>query len=87
MQAMLPATLTHAQFNCSRTESMHVPLCFAEIGLGLTGFGILFTILGMIMLFDKGLIAMGNVGSTELQAAKQPTALSIAYNSTSRVGC
>jgi hypothetical protein len=33
----------------------------AEIGLGLTGFGIFFTILGMLMLFDKGLIAMGNV--------------------------
>ena len=34
---------------------------FAEIGLGLTAFGFMFTILGMLMLFDRGLIAMGNL--------------------------
>jgi len=33
-----------------------------EIGLGLTGFGIFFSFLGIIFFFDKGLIAMGNVG-------------------------
>ncbi|MEW5298158.1 MAG: hypothetical protein WDW38_001106 [Sanguina aurantia] len=32
-----------------------------KIGLGLTGFGVFFTILGMLMLFDRGLIAMGNL--------------------------
>jgi len=32
-----------------------------EIGLGLTGFGILFSFLGIIFFFDKGLLAMGNV--------------------------
>uniref|UniRef100_A0A061S822 Vesicle transport protein got1b n=2 Tax=Tetraselmis sp. GSL018 TaxID=582737 RepID=A0A061S822_9CHLO len=32
-----------------------------KIGIGLTGFGVLFTLLGMMLLFDKGLIAMGNV--------------------------
>jgi hypothetical protein len=32
-----------------------------EIGLGLTGFGVLFSFLGIIMLFDKGFLAMGNV--------------------------
>lgn len=32
-----------------------------EIGLGLTGFGVLFTLLGIIMLFDKGFLAMGNI--------------------------
>lgn len=32
-----------------------------KIGLGLTGFGILFTFLGVIFLFDKGLLAMGNI--------------------------
>ncbi|GIL63006.1 hypothetical protein Vafri_17163 [Volvox africanus] len=32
-----------------------------KIGLGLTAFGILFTILGMLLLFDRGLIAMGNL--------------------------
>ncbi|MQL94860.1 hypothetical protein Taro_027528 [Colocasia esculenta] len=33
----------------------------SEIGLGLTGFGILFSFLGIIFFFDKGLLAMGNI--------------------------
>ena len=33
----------------------------AEIGIGLTGAGLLFMLLGMMMFFDKGLLAMGNV--------------------------
>lgn len=37
-------------------------LSSAEIGVGLTGFGFLFTFLGVIFFFDKGLLAMGNVG-------------------------
>lgn len=32
-----------------------------KIGLGLTAFGILFTVLGMLLLFDRSLIAMGNL--------------------------
>lgn len=32
-----------------------------KIGIGLTGFGVLFTILGVIFFFDKGLLAMGNI--------------------------
>ncbi|QHN92767.1 uncharacterized protein DS421_17g586760 [Arachis hypogaea] len=32
-----------------------------EIGLGLTGFGIFFSFLGIIFFFDKGLLAMGNI--------------------------
>ncbi|GAA0173542.1 lipase [Lithospermum erythrorhizon] len=32
-----------------------------EIGLGLTGFGVFFSVLGIVFFFDKGLIAMGNI--------------------------
>jgi PREDICTED: similar to CGI-141 protein, partial len=33
----------------------------SEIGIGLAGFGIAFLTLGVIFLFDKGLLAIGNV--------------------------
>lgn len=32
-----------------------------KIGIGLTGFGVLFSFLGIIFFFDKGLLAMGNI--------------------------
>ncbi|KAM3324111.1 Vesicle transport protein GOT1B [Capsicum baccatum] len=32
-----------------------------KIGLGLTGFGVFFSFLGIMFFFDKGLIAMGNI--------------------------
>ncbi|KAH7834140.1 hypothetical protein Vadar_013082 [Vaccinium darrowii] len=32
-----------------------------KIGLGLSGFGIFFSFLGIIFFFDKGLLAMGNI--------------------------
>ncbi|KAG4964498.1 hypothetical protein JHK85_039473 [Glycine max] len=32
-----------------------------KIGLGLTGFGIFFSFLGIIFFFDKGLLVMGNI--------------------------
>lgn len=32
-----------------------------KIGIGLTAFGLAFTALGVMLLFDKGLLAMGNI--------------------------
>nr|XP_027102837.1 vesicle transport protein GOT1-like [Coffea arabica] len=32
-----------------------------EIGIGLTGFGVVFTAAGVLYFFDKGLIAIGNI--------------------------
>lgn len=35
-----------------------------QIGLGLTGMGLAFIFLGIVFLFDKGLLAIGNVSAT-----------------------
>jgi hypothetical protein len=48
--------------NLIRNISADLQWYLLEIGVGLTGFGILFTFLGIIMFFDGGLLAMGNVG-------------------------
>ena len=46
------------------SNSSKIKVCFflsPEIGVGLAGFGIAFLFLGMLLLFDKGLLAIGNV--------------------------
>jgi hypothetical protein len=45
----------------ARTPRTHPNQTTAEIGLGLAAFGLLFTILGVFLFFDRGLLAMGNV--------------------------
>jgi len=47
---------------------MHSVLITIEIGVGLTGIGMFFMILGVLMLFDGGLIAIGNVSTQYLYA-------------------
>ena len=48
--------LAHPQFYC-----LFFIVRLAEIGIGLTGFGAFFLFLGVVFLFDKGLLAIGNV--------------------------
>ena len=62
-----------------------------KIGIGLSTAGLLFTVLGIFMFFDRGLLAMGNVrtqhkskhgGSAQSKCAHIRTANSLALNKT-----
>jgi len=40
---------------------------FLEIGVGLTAFGLFFMLMGVMMFFDGGLLAIGNVRTFRFQ--------------------
>lgn len=58
--------ITDLQSKCSLYISTNYScsdIFFTEIGVGCAGFGIFFLFLGVVLLFDKSLLALGNVSS------------------------
>jgi hypothetical protein len=72
-QGIIPLVGFSFMLSCYATSSLYpyplqLVICeshLAEIGIGLTGFGVFFSFLGIIFFFDKGLLAMGNVSLLE----------------------
>jgi hypothetical protein len=68
-QGIIPLVGFSFMLSCYATSSLYpyplqLVICeshLAEIGIGLTGFGVFFSFLGIIFFFDKGLLAMGNI--------------------------
>lgn len=63
-QAVRGPLLPPATASRRSTRVATVPCLPAEIGVGLTGLGFLFLMLGVLFFFDRGLLAMGNVRRT-----------------------
>lgn len=62
--ASLPEALSASKLHPSlppQRNALRPPTARAEIGVGLTAFGVIFFFLGILFFFDKGLLSMGNV--------------------------
>lgn len=68
---LLHLSMTAHECSSTRLQSIHylqslqylrIVMCFpVEIGIGLSAIGIIFTFLGLLFFFDRGLLAIGNV--------------------------
>lgn len=55
-----------------QSPSHHGLLPVAEIGVGITGFGAFFILLGALLYFDSVLLAFGNVSAPALRTVQPP---------------
>ena len=63
-RSVLRVQSMHATGRRTRVGDARAYAClraWTEIGIGLTGMGLLFTMLGVLLFFDGGLLAVGNV--------------------------